>query len=223
MIFKNENIVFIYGSPRSGTTRLWGIISSSPEILPYTKYKGTSESGEFVTGNGDKLAEFASKTNLNVLEKTPKHTLMHATITHKFPNAKRIIIFRHPLGIYNSIITSNMKAFQGMMKKHIFELIKKYYEALCDANGHVLTYEDLYDKQEKEIKRLENYLNIYIPKNIDASQDFVKTAGANNKRNPYSYKSMGKVEMKRAKAELKYEIEIYSRIQKYIKNETPNH
>lgn len=171
---KNKmNICFIFGPPRSGTTWLWGLINSFDKTEPITfgqKTKfgyTTSESGLYVKNpNNAKeiLIEFISKSNKLFVEKTPLHLLQYKKIISDFNQAKFIFIDRHPLGIVNSILKSDMLAFDGFDVNQSIKEYRKYYKnikSIRDDNRVLkISYDDLQNNLNDTLISISNYLNL---------------------------------------------------------------
>lgn len=172
---KNSRLSFIFGCPRGGTTFLWSLLESHPNVVPFTKgvkdAEGkytTSESGIYINNRSKakkEILNFSLKHNgYLIIEKTPLHTLRYQDIKKDFPNSKDIVILRNPLAIVNSMCSSKMVAFEDYdMDKAILE-VKKYFNALHviieSNNCLIVTYENLLKNTEQELLKVVDYLGI---------------------------------------------------------------
>jgi hypothetical protein len=204
-----ENLAFIFGCPRSGTTFLWSLLESHESVMPfllnYNKVDGkylTSESGIYIKEPRmakKKLLKIAQKNPRKlIIEKTPSHSLKHKTIIKDFPHGKYILIFRNPLAIVNSMVRSDMEAFINHDTEKAILEVKKYYKQLIQFYNtnisFVLTYEALYNETKSELDRTLKYLNLSNNNTdniIKSCKDKVKVNvyGALRKADPFSYKT----------------------------------
>ncbi len=178
---KNKSPVFIIGAPRSGTTWLWGLLTSFSNIVPLLKedfeptikisHNGkfkTSETGAFINYDNTtikKVIEEKQKKfpNKILIEKTPLHILHIDKILKLFPNAKIIYIQRDPRAVISSMIHSTFFNFANSLD----DAIKKYkqymdaiYPFLSHPNIHCIKYEDLHTNATKEIEKILRFLKV---------------------------------------------------------------
>jgi hypothetical protein len=161
----SEKIIFIVGVPRSGTTWLWGILTSFEKIEPLVredfepenpsvvgKQRITSETGAFIKHSDRKILrvvkeKFKKHPQKILLEKTPYHIFHIERIFRLFPKAKIIYIKRDPRAVISSMLHSRFFKFADSLE----DAIEKYKACLLTIepylkNKNVLTvkYEDLY-------------------------------------------------------------------------------
>lgn len=118
--YQGENLIFILGAPRSGTTWLLKVLSEHPAIVAATvdnldariNTNETLETNVFTPSR-----EFTDNAIKNrflhlslknygkiIVEKTPIHTLHHERIKRVFPNAVFVVIDREPRDIITSLL-----------------------------------------------------------------------------------------------------------------------
>ncbi|MHA7943485.1 sulfotransferase family protein [Formosa sp. 3Alg 14/1] len=205
-----ENVSFIFGCPRGGTTWLWSLLETHEDILPFTNgiekdsegYYATSESGIYIKEpkKAKKIITSFCKHNEGkiVIEKTPLHTLKCSLIKKDFPNSKDLVILRNPVAIVNSMYSSQMVAFENYdIDKSIAE-VKKYYAVLSDIinrnASHIVIYENLLKDTKEEFLKVLQYLNV-SDKNVDAiilenqNKTKVSVSGAYRKGQSDSFKT----------------------------------
>ncbi len=195
---KTYQPIFIMGIPRSGTTWVWGMLTSHPNIISLTREdfdpnkpsvingkRITSETGAFV--NFDK--KFASKIIKNkikknrnkiIIEKTPSHALHIEAILNEFPNAKIIYILRDPRAVISSMLNSNFFKFAESVEDacNQYEKYITIYRNFKN-NPSLLTvkYEKLIDDPIKEMTRVLNFIGAdarYINKIIKENHQKTK-------------------------------------------------
>lgn len=168
-----SNLCFILGAPRSGTTWLWGLLESFDNSEVFIngekindKYT-TSESGVYTLNpkNAKKLiTDFTNKTSKMVIEKTPSHLLSYKQIMNDFPNAKFIFIDRHPISIVNSMLKSDIVAFDNFDIKKCVETYKDYFNHIINLRLNseifITSYEKLFTKPKEELELISNYLGL---------------------------------------------------------------
>jgi hypothetical protein len=157
-------LVFILGAPRSGTTWMWGLLTSHPDIIPITREdfdpanpsvvdgrRVTSETGAFVRYD-DAMIERVIQTKLDafpdkvLVEKTPYHTLHLARIRSLFPAAKFVYMLRDPRAVVSSVLHSTFFNFDRSIEnatkqyRQFVETAAPYF----DTPGFLkVRYEDL--------------------------------------------------------------------------------
>lgn len=98
------------------------------------------------------------------VDKTPRYSLIAEELVEMFPEAKFIVLWRHPLAVANSLSTTFR---EGRWEPHSFELDLGYgmdrLRAICEKHGprvHQVKYEDLAADPARELKALGDYLGI---------------------------------------------------------------
>jgi len=175
----NTKLVFIVGAPRSGTTWLWGLLTSHPEIYPIVSEdidpskpsvvgnkRITSETGLFINYSNktiqdcvyNKIRKFPGKV---LVEKTPKHIFYIKKIWKLFPESKIIYVIRDPRAVVSSMLNSYFFKFADSIE----DAINKYYEYNCaifpflnSSKVKMLKYEDLHCKTAKSIKEILEFI-----------------------------------------------------------------
>ncbi len=230
-----DNIAFIFGCPRSGTTFLWSLLESHDNVIPFLldykknegKYK-SSESGVYIRKPKlakHKLKKIAQKHPRKlIIEKTPAHTFKSAKIKLDFPNAKFIVIFRNPIAIVNSMLKSEMKAFKGYTIEKSVSEVKKYFNHLMkiynEKNTYYLTYECLYMNTSSKLGRIFDFLCLSTEKinpiiEKCKGKEIVSVDGALRRADPFSFNLELSDSISRIiKDELKEELSFYNSISK---------
>lgn len=98
------------------------------------------------------------------IDKTPRYYLIIRFLSEVFPNAKFIFLFRHPLQVVASILTTWLKNRFSIYKSYIDiyggpKAIAKGYERLKDRSISI-QYEDLIISPEAVISKICDYLQI---------------------------------------------------------------
>ncbi len=178
---KQKSPVFIIGAPRSGTTWLWGLLTSFPEVVPLLKEDfnpsektiidgkfRTSETGAFINYSNAKIKSVIKKKQKKypqktLLEKTPLHILHINDILHLFPKSKIIYIQRDPRATISSMLNSNFFNFANSLDDAI-EKYSNYISAaqpfLNHPNIKIVKYENLLKDTKKELLKILNFLKI---------------------------------------------------------------
>lgn len=151
-----ENLVFIVGCPRSGTSWTWGLLSSFKQVEPLliedfpslTKKHSvkemktddgfiTTETGIFHWDLTDReirqgiQGKMERHPNAILLEKTPANALKLNRITALFPKAKIVHVFRDPRAVVNSMLKSKFSSGLKLAKtmKDAIALYRRYVVA----------------------------------------------------------------------------------------------
>lgn len=144
---KNPDVVFILGCPRSGTTWMWGLLTSHPYIVPIVREDFFPDEPSVVDGKivTSETHAFSRTKNLSIIsriileksslfpgktlvEKTPVHSLFIDKILSIFPHSKFIVMQRNPFAIINSMIHSNIHVSADAFSA--VELFLSYHSAL---------------------------------------------------------------------------------------------
>ncbi|WP_367872606.1 sulfotransferase [Luteolibacter sp. Populi] len=98
------------------------------------------------------------------LDKTPRYSLIADELVEVFPEAKFIILWRHPIAVMNSMSTTFR---EGRWEPHSFDLDLYHgidqLRKVCAKHGdrvHQVKYEDLAANPEEELARLGAYLGM---------------------------------------------------------------
>lgn len=230
-----NNLVFIFGCPRSGTTFLWSLLESHestiPFLLDFNKINGkylTSESGVYIKDSQNakkKIESFAQQySNKLVIEKTPLHTIKHEKIIEDFPRAKILVIYRNPIAIVNSMILSDMEAFKSYNLDKSIDEVRKYYKHLINLHNSNDTfsvkYEALISNTTFELSKIFDFLNLSDTNineiiEICKGKSKVNVKGALRKGQPYSYlNELNTKKIAKIKIQLKNELIFYNTLGK---------
>ncbi len=102
-----------------------------------------------------------------IVEKTPIHLLNHRRITHTFPQASILIIFRHPIDVYSSY-RKRLQEHPEMdwLKLRVDEFTERYRtyaeaaEELRDSpQAYLLRYEDFVNSPEDSFRKICEFLH----------------------------------------------------------------
>ena len=173
--------IFIVGAPRSGTTWLWGILTSHPkvasmEISDFNPKKSsikdgkrtTSETGAFLRYSQTFIKETYTKKQKQqprkfLVEKTPHHIYKLEEIKNCFPEAKILFIERNPKSVISSMLNSKFYNFAN----DIDDAIEKYNSCITALNDyknkdiiHHIKYEDLHDAPIKTVNKALNFIGL---------------------------------------------------------------
>ncbi|MBN1959585.1 MAG: sulfotransferase [Deltaproteobacteria bacterium] len=214
-MLNQENLIFIIGSPRSGSTLLQRMVGSHSKIFthpephlitplfylgyytnvdkaPYDHINAAQALREFCEElpNGENdyleaLRAYASTLYEKVLnasgkefflDKTPAYALVLPFLTKLYPQAKYIVLTRHPLAILHSVAHS---FFAGDYKTAVETnpIIQRYIPAI-GAFIHErpvpfvhIRYEDLVNEPEKQMQHICEHLRLsYEPETITYGQ-----------------------------------------------------
>ncbi|MFB0515229.1 MAG: sulfotransferase, partial [Candidatus Neomarinimicrobiota bacterium] len=177
-----SRLCFIFGAPRSGTTWIWGLLTSHPAVnsLNREDFGGepstvggkrlTSETGVFCNNKLDdaKIKAIIDKKLNNqpdkvFIERTPTHTLLSERILALFPDARIIFLQRDPRAVVNSMLRSDFYSFARDVVDATLQT-KAYlraYEAVKDRpNVLTVKYEDLLEYTEVTLRRVLDFLNL---------------------------------------------------------------
>lgn len=169
----SERLIFIVGVPRSGTTWLWGLLTSHPDCISVDKdslgigtnfrkdgSRYTSESGIFLHKLSDdevyqKFQAFVeSKPEVKYfIEKTPDHTHHIDRIKKIFPTSIIICMRRNVYDIMTSMKFFFPKNSFGTLAKRMVKFIQKIekFQMLIDKT---IDYEYLNYNTELELTNL---------------------------------------------------------------------
>ncbi len=200
----HDNLIFIIGSPRSGSTLLQRMVASHSRIfshpephlltpLAYLGYYDTVEKAPYDHVNAaqamrefaeelprgeadylDALRAYASTLYERVLaptgkshflDKTPAYALVLPFITKLYPNAKYVVLTRHPLAVMHSVAHS---FFGGdYVAAHAANpIVSRYVPAIGSfllekRVPHVLVrYDDVVLEPEREMRRIAEHVGV---------------------------------------------------------------
>ncbi len=184
---KGNDLIFIVGMPRSGTTLLEQILCTHKDI------QGYGERREFVTimdyfysrqfkytledimtcQQIYRTGLTSSKKIIYHVDKMPRNFLAIPLIQLIFPNAKIIQTNRNRFCNCMSIYSSNFSEFTPYA--HRWETLNIFYDQYLKITNHFkpfkVNYEELVENFDGTIERIMDYLNI-IPNNKE--QEFYK-------------------------------------------------
>jgi hypothetical protein len=111
------------------------------------------------------------------LDKTPRYYEIASDLINIFPDAKFIVLYRHPLSILNSILNTWVKDEIDILSYYSRDLLvapQKLadFVSIHKKNICLASYESLVSSPEAEIKRICEYLGVdYLEEIIDYKSD----------------------------------------------------
>lgn len=114
------------------------------------------------------------------LDKTPRYTLIAEEIYQTFPDARFIVLWRHPLAVASSLSTTFSKGRWsldefGIDLYHGMDCLRKFCDDHSDSICEI-RYEDLVENPAAELKRIGDYLGWEGLEEV-AEQDLVSSVG----------------------------------------------
>ena len=100
-----------------------------------------------------------------LLDKTPAYALVLDFVTRLYPDARYIVLTRHPLSIWSSIVDSFFDGDHVTAHRHN-PVIERYVPAMArflrepPSNMHPVRYENLVTDPEGEMKRLCDFMDL---------------------------------------------------------------
>lgn len=207
-----DNLVFLIGFPRSGTTLLDSILRShsQTQVLEEKPYLINIRHKFFKHNNLEKIAsikdqdiqklqkEYLNSFNYSkdkiVIDKFPLNLIEIGFIKKIFPNSRFILALRHPIDAILSCVLTSFKINEAMANyenletsayfyNEVFSLFNIYKYAF-NLNYFTIKYEDVVNNFDKEINKLVNFLGI---KYEDSLKNFYVTAQNRQKIKTPSY------------------------------------
>ena len=197
----HNNITFLLGFPRSGTTLLDNILRSHSKtiVLEEKPYLINIRHKFFKNNTLEKISNITQDeiTNLQkeyinsfeydhkkmIIDKFPLNLTEIGFIKTIFPESKIILVLRHPLDTILSCVLTSFKINEAMANyenldtaAHFYnETFKLFeiYKKYFDLDYHSIKYENIVINFKKEIQGLLNYLNLDFEDNLNK---FYKTA-----------------------------------------------
>ena len=112
------------------------------------------------------FSEMSHNNEKYYLEKTPRYHLIVNEIIESFPDAKIIFLWRNPLAMVSSILTTNNNNRWNLYNSTIdlYKGIDNLTRAFKKINTQAVAvnYESLVQNPESEMKRIMDYLNLSI-------------------------------------------------------------
>jgi len=190
----HDNLTFLVGFPRSGTTLLDSILRSHSktyliEELPYiinlrhNFFKKNSLENLSTISIKQKIIlqkEYLNSFNYSkeklIIDKFPLNLIELGFIKKIFPRCKIILALRHPLDSILSCVLTSFKINEAMANfenlntaanfyNEVFNLYK-IYENTFNINHYKIKYEKIVQNFDTEIENLLNYLNLEFENNV---------------------------------------------------------
>lgn len=200
-MISNDPIFFVAGCAHSGTTLLTAILDSHPDLFAI-KRETTWFSNFGVNYGLIREQFFAEQEKMRnndkkfIVEKTANHVNNIPLIRQFFPNAKFILITRHPLDNCTSLYirSSNIElAINRWVTANHFVITHS-----ADSDVHVISYEELTASPVDAIKKIVKFMDIsydkdmldFFKKDIKFDGNDVVTVKRNSQiKFPISYKT----------------------------------
>ena len=181
---KNLTPVFILGMPRSGTTLVEQIVSSHPKVTGAGELNFVKQFGEEIASgiskiNAASLAEFReiylnkiedlTEGNLIVTDKMPQNFRFIGLIATALPEAKIVHVKRDPRAVcwanYKQYFATNDLGYTYSIADvihyyRLYENLMEFWRTEFNDKIYDLDYEQLTVNQEKETKRLIDYIGL---------------------------------------------------------------
>lgn len=115
--------------------------------------------------SGQIYSSLSDNRSIYFLDKTPRYISVIEELAQIFPNGKFIFLFRSPIQVFSSIVStfcngkfSRLYGFNKFLYED-FESLSKNYEKLKDRSISV-NYEEFLKNPEQELRKVLKYLNI---------------------------------------------------------------
>lgn len=175
---------FIYANKHSGVLTEYNhgwasdALKDFIEQLPGKKNDYYQELGKFAFSLYNKISSPDSKY---FIDKTPRYYLIIPQITKLFPEAKFIFLFRNPLQVLASVITSFNRGSLRLHQYHIDlyrgpKLLAEGYMRLKDKSI-AIDFDQLIQSTDFELKRIFDYLELNFENSSPISFQMVKLNG----------------------------------------------
>lgn len=197
----HDNLTFVLGFPRSGTTLLDSILRSHSKTLvleekPYLinirhqffkentleKIMNISDT-EIFNLQKDYIESFNFNEKKLIIDKFPLNMTEIGFIKTIFPNSKIILVLRHPLDSILSCVLTSFKINEAMANYENLNTAAHFYNVVFDLfetyvkhfnlDFYYIKYENIVLNFKKEIQGLLQYLNLDFEDNVN---QFYKTA-----------------------------------------------
>ncbi|MFK4104612.1 sulfotransferase family protein [Streptomyces sp. NPDC019531] len=176
-----ESPVFVLSSVRSGSTLLRVLLNSHSRIrAPHEMHLRTlhvelsrdfsSEAMKALELDKQELEhvlwdrvlhlELARSGKDVIADKTPANTLIWPRLHRCWPNAKYIVLLRHPGAVITSLTSRRTDPDHEAIRAEVLEYAEKLEEARQALDCHVITYEDLTAEPERATRALCDYLGL---------------------------------------------------------------
>ncbi len=184
-----QSPVFLVGFPRSGTTLLDTMLMGHPDVVVMEERPALSDVEKAIGGfhripqlRNDELtaaraAYFSAasqyiqlKEGGLLVDKSPLNLNMVPLIHRVFPNARFILVLRHPFDSVFSCFASNFRLNSSMSNFLTLETAAQFYDltfslweksrALLPINVQTVRYEELVADPERELKQLADFLGL---------------------------------------------------------------
>lgn len=208
-----RNPVFIVGVVRSGTTWVWGLLTSHTDVVPLEMHdlkpevqsmadgqRWTSETGLFsqhstefaVTVVGAKTQVYPDKV---VIEKTPDHVFHVQRMLDAFPSCHVILMVRDPRAVVASMLNTpffpnpSFERFLARCRRMMAEGAKWYAHPMVTTQR----YEDLLRDTPEQVKMLLETIGLdreQAPRMVEenAGVSKVRREGTYRRAELYSYR-----------------------------------
>ncbi|MDG9715912.1 sulfotransferase [Streptomyces sp. DH24] len=173
--------VFVLSSVRSGSTLLRVLLNSHSRIrAPHEMHLRTVHvhlSRDFTADAMKALAldkdelehvlwdrvlhlELTRSGKDVIVDKTPPNTLIWPRLRRCWPEARHILLLRHPAAVVASLTDRRADPDHAAIRDEVLRYSEKLEEARVNLNPHVVTYEDLTAEPERVTRGICDYLGV---------------------------------------------------------------
>ncbi|WP_240436401.1 sulfotransferase family protein [Streptomyces sporangiiformans] len=173
--------VFVLSSVRSGSTLLRVLLNSHSRIrAPHEMHLRTlhvhlsrhftADAMEALELDKDELEhvlwdrvlhlELARSGKDVIVDKTPPNTLIWPRLQRCWPDARYIVLLRHPGAVVTSLTRRRTDPDHEQIRAEVLDYSEKLDEARRGLDAHVLTYEELTTEPETATRDLCDYLGV---------------------------------------------------------------
>ncbi|MGY0069862.1 sulfotransferase family protein [Streptomyces sp. QTS137] len=95
-----------------------------------------------------------------IVDKTPPNTLVWPRLHRCWPDARRIVLLRHPGAVVASLTARRTDPDHAAIRAEVLGYAEKLEEARHDPDAHVITYEDLTTAPERVTRGVCDHLGV---------------------------------------------------------------
>lgn len=118
---------------------------------------------DYTTFASNILVNVAAESGCSTyVEKTPNNIFSMPYLYQRLPDAKFVIIVRHPVSVYKSLKRRGFDTYTAIARWYFPNLVA--WEMAKLSRVHIVSYEHLTNSPEDAIGRLESFLGIDIPR-----------------------------------------------------------
>ena len=147
--------------------------------------------------------QISNKNTIYFIDKTPRYYYIIPEIIKTFPDAKFIFLFRNPLSIISSIISSwtnntfNIYKFKEDFDYGFKTLVRNYHR--FKNKSIMLYYEDLILNPDVDLQKIFDYLNLEYNKEVIEQFNEINFEGSKGDKNRKGYQYISSQNLKKWK------------------------